>query len=66
MTVEHTQPISPRMQTALNELAEIIRQRYPKAEFQINRSQDDPEVVHLRTTVDVEDTEGSSTSSSIG
>ncbi|MCL4544835.1 MAG: hypothetical protein M1118_09625 [Chloroflexi bacterium] len=57
MSVEHASKITPRMQSALTELEGMIREHYPTAQFRINPSQDDPEIIHLTTTVDVEDTE---------
>jgi hypothetical protein len=55
MTEEQEQPIDARTQAALSELQGIIKQHYPDATFQVTRSQDDPQAIHLLTTVDVED-----------
>jgi hypothetical protein len=52
---EHTQELSPRMQQALAELQGIIAQHYPTATFAVHRGEDDPEAVHLTTTVDLDD-----------
>jgi len=49
--------LNGRMMVALAELEGIIRRRYPDAQFQVTRSQDDPAVLHLTAIVDVEDTE---------
>jgi hypothetical protein len=49
------QPIDARTQAALRELQAIIKQRYPEATFQVTRSQEEPEAIHLVATVDVED-----------
>jgi hypothetical protein len=48
-------PRDARTQTALRELQTIIKQRYPDATFQVTRSQEEPEAIHLVATVDVED-----------
>jgi hypothetical protein len=45
----------PHMQHALEELQGIIAQHYPTATFVISRGEDDPEAVHLTTTVDLDD-----------
>jgi hypothetical protein len=47
--------MSPCMQQALEELQGIIAQHYPTATFAISRGEDDPEAVHLTTTVDLDD-----------
>ncbi|MCX6023558.1 MAG: hypothetical protein NTZ05_17855 [Chloroflexi bacterium] len=39
----------------MEELKGLIRQRYPDARFEVTRSPEDAEVVHLQTTVDLED-----------
>jgi len=49
--------ISPQMQHALEELQGLIQKRYPTATFAVSRGKDDPESIHLVTTVDVEDTD---------
>jgi hypothetical protein len=53
MTREHN--LDARMQQAVDEMTEAIRQRYPEASFEISRGIDEPEQVHLWTTVDVDD-----------
>lgn len=45
------------MHAALEELAALISQHYPEASFRVSRGEDDPAIVQLVTTVDVEDTE---------
>jgi hypothetical protein len=52
---ERIEEISPPMRQALKELEGIIGHRYPTATFDISRGEDDPEVVHLTTTVDLDD-----------
>jgi hypothetical protein len=49
--------ISKRERDGLERLATLIRERYPDAEFAVERGIDDPRAVHLLTTVDVEDTD---------
>ena len=52
------QPITDaRVLTAVNELEELVRSRYPEATFSVGRGQDDPEAIHIYATVDLEDTE---------
>ena len=45
----------PRMEDALNELRCLIRAHYPQARFSVAHGHDEPENVHLVTTVDLED-----------
>jgi hypothetical protein len=52
---EQLQAADPRIGQALNELAALVRQRYPEASFQVAPSADDPTIVHLLTRVDVDD-----------
>jgi len=42
---------------AIEELKQVIRARYPEATFELGRGQDDPDSLHLLTTVDVEDSD---------
>ena len=57
MSAEPASELSRRLQAALGELEGLIRAHYPEAHFRVSPSQDDPEIVHLVTTVDVEDTD---------
>lgn len=57
MTNEQERPIDTRTQAALSELQRILTQHYPEATFRVRRGIDDPESIHLVTTVDVEDTD---------
>jgi hypothetical protein len=41
----------------VDELEALILQRYPDATFRVTRSPDEPAVIHLLATVDVEDTD---------
>jgi hypothetical protein len=43
------------MQRAVAELRDIIRQRYPTAMFRLSPSAEDPAVIHLWASVDVDD-----------
>jgi hypothetical protein len=51
----HLSEGDPRVQQALEELRETIRRRWPSATFEVSRGEDDPESIHLNTTVDIED-----------
>jgi hypothetical protein len=57
MSHEQLQTGNPRISQALNELADLVRRRYPKATFQVSPAEDDPSMVHLLTRVDVDDPE---------
>ena len=57
MRIESDLNLSPRVQSALEELAAIIRQHYPEATFRVSRGEDDPAIVQLVMTVDLEDTD---------
>jgi hypothetical protein len=52
---ERQEPFDSRTQGAIDELRQRIRQRYPSATFAVTRSQDEPENIHLITTVDLDD-----------
>jgi hypothetical protein len=47
--------LDARTQNAVNELKRIISQRYPSASFELSRAEDAPKLIHLNTTVDLED-----------
>ena len=55
MNDEQSKTIDPRIAQALTELEQIIRAHYPSARFAVTRSGDEPENVHLLTTVDLAD-----------
>jgi hypothetical protein len=57
MTRNHIPPLDARAQRAVDELKQIIWQHYPEATFEIQQGQDDPEAIHLVTTVDMDDTD---------
>jgi len=45
------------MQQAIDELKDMIQGRYPAARFRVDRSPDDPGIMHLVVVVDIEDTD---------
>lgn len=49
--------LGKRMQHAIIELTERVRQRYPEATFRVARNIEEPRHVHLIVTVDVDDTD---------
>ena len=57
MTAERMHHDDQRLLHALDELRELIRDRYPEAKFWVERAVDDPAIVHLMAEVDVEDTD---------
>jgi len=52
---EEMQEMSAQMRRAIKELEGAIGHRYPTATFEVSRGEDDPEAVHLTTTVDLDD-----------
>jgi len=57
ITTQHVSVEDPDVQTALAELEEMIRGRWPSATFGISRGEDNGEAIHLDATVDVDDTD---------
>src|SRR5437867_97072 len=57
MRQERQETFDSRTQGAFDELRQTIRQRYPKAQSMVTRSQDEPENIHLITMVDLDDTD---------
>lgn len=55
MTKEQPLPLDTRARQAIAELQGTIRERYPTATFEIARAADDPAILHMITTVDVDD-----------
>jgi hypothetical protein len=55
MTREYEESLDPRRRQAVSELTGLIRERYPTAAFTVEPGEDDPEVTHLTTTVDLDD-----------
>jgi hypothetical protein len=57
MKIEPGLELDPRMAAALEELAATISQHYPGSSFRVSRGEDDPTIVQLIATIDVEDTD---------
>jgi hypothetical protein len=55
MSNEYERSLDPRRQQAVTELQRLILRRYPTASFEIEPSEEDPQVTHLTTTVDSDD-----------
>jgi hypothetical protein len=55
MRTRRPEKLDPRIRDALGELKGMILQRYPEATFEVSRGDDEPESIHLTTTVDVDD-----------
>ena len=55
MSVEQEVALTPRMHEAVEELKELLRQRYPEATFRVARSPENPQTVLLKPVVDVDD-----------
>lgn len=45
----------PQVQAAITELQDLIRRRFPEAQFSVELSPEDPDILHLVTMVDIED-----------
>ena len=57
MNPERSESLDARAQSAVEELQSLIQEHYPAATFAVERGPDDPEAVHLVTTIDLEDTD---------
>jgi hypothetical protein len=55
MKIEETLTLSPKMLAAVDELKSVVLNRYPDAQFRLSRGPDEPEAVHLKAIVDVDD-----------
>ena len=55
MNQELEQTLDPRVRGAIDEVRRTIRERYPDAQFAVERGHDEPENIHLITTVDLDD-----------
>ncbi|MGH2541177.1 MAG: hypothetical protein ACRDIB_00175 [Ardenticatenaceae bacterium] len=55
MNHEQLSGLDARVVQALDELTGIIQSHYPEAQFTVGRGYDEPENVHLMTTVDRDD-----------
>src|SRR5687767_2008739 len=51
----HDSEMEPRMKRAVSEMKSLVRSRYPTAKFRLDRSEEDPSIIHLTTVVDVDD-----------
>ena len=57
MKIQRGLALDPKIQAALKELAALISQHYPDASFRVSRGEDNPAIIQLVTTVDLEDTD---------
>src|SRR5262245_38033442 len=57
MRTEREPKLRARMQHAVEELKVLVREHNPQATFRLARSAEEPRIVHLFATVDVEDTD---------
>lgn len=57
MSPESSQPldVEATAQSVVEELQNLILQRYPEATFELRRGPDDPEAIQLIATVDLDD-----------
>ncbi len=55
MNADSRELLDPRIQGALDELRQVISERYPSATFEVTRDLEEPENIDLFTTVDLED-----------
>ncbi|HET7036196.1 MAG TPA: hypothetical protein VFI42_10995 [Thermomicrobiaceae bacterium] len=55
MSSERLNELEPRILQAVAELENLIRSRYPAAEFDIGPGGEDPEGTYITATVDLED-----------
>ena len=55
MSTEYLTNLDPRIERAIEELKGMLLQEYPDATFEITNGEDEPEAIHLITTVDVGD-----------
>jgi hypothetical protein len=55
MSIEQEAALAPRMHKAVEELKDLLRQRYPEATFQVARSPENQQTVLLKPVVDVDD-----------
>lgn len=54
MTIEQPMHLTPRMETAVEEIQRLVTQRFPEATFVLGHGED-PEGIHLIVTVDLDD-----------
>src|SRR5712692_7204727 len=56
MNTEHIGQDDPRVQAALSELQQLIREHWPETSFEVSHGED-PDGIYLGATVDIEDTD---------
>src|SRR5215212_1157193 len=57
MSIEPGADLDPMLHTALEQLAAGISQRYAEAAFRVSRGEEDPAIVQLVATVDMDNTD---------
>jgi hypothetical protein len=57
MTLSQTLALDPKMQAAVDELQDLIRQRHPEAQFRVSRDPEGSEAIHLIAVLNVDDTD---------
>jgi hypothetical protein len=55
MKTEREPKLAPRLEAAVHELKELVRERYPDATFRLTRSPEDRRIILLKPIVDIED-----------
>ena|SRR5579883_1423039 len=55
MSGEIARRLERRQQQAVNELIDMVKQRYPTASFEVGPGPENPEATHIIVTVDVDD-----------
>jgi hypothetical protein len=57
MTTSQTLALDPKMQAAVDELEDLIRQAHPEVQFSLSRDPEGSEAIHLIAVLDVDDTD---------
>ncbi len=55
MSSTYVQQLDATRQAAVRELTGLIKERYPSASFDIGPGEEDPELTHITTVVDLDD-----------
>ncbi len=55
MSQEYLAQLDPAHQSAVSELTDLVKQRYPTTTFMVGPGEDDPDVTHITAIVDVDD-----------
>ncbi len=55
MSKDYLTQLDPVRQDAVNELINLVEQRYPTASFAVEPGTDDPDVTHITATINVDD-----------